>query len=428
MSTENMTSLIDSLQSLIEFDVYRDINKYGGENNDFYELAIRYLRDYPVQRNSFLDTLLVNVMPKQNYCQQIKISEIGYDKKNLPFIEIKNLTNIPLDLEDLRIKIISNENHQDITLNIKLNPKENYLVSLNKHLSNFNNILSETGRVILSDKNTVIDIVDFNELTLRYSYQNVNDTWGYCTPTPGDRNDMSLQEKHIYINEFMADNDKSVLSYNYEYCDWIELYNDHDEDLDISHYYVTDDYDDPYKWRIPQNTIIPAKGFIIIWADDLNNKEFLSTNFKLSKDGEEIAIFDPHGVFCIDSISFTKQKSDKSFGREEDGKDNWKRFESSTCGKTNSSTQQNTTNNILLFPNPIEYDLYLDFFEDIDSIISISVYNELGQLVLGPLNHSFEESNEIIHLKNLTFNNGVYLLTVRSDKLFVTRKFVVFVE
>jgi hypothetical protein len=103
------------------------------------------------------------------------------------------------------------------------------------------------------------------------------------------------------------------------FSDWIELYNDEASAADIGGYYITDDIAQPMRWQIPPGTVIPAKGFLLIWADDYNDvpgedyirnwwpnnipftTQWCHTNFKLDKDGEQIALFNASGVL-IDSM------------------------------------------------------------------------------------------------------------------------------
>ena len=84
---------------------------------------------------------------------------------------------------------------------------------------------------------------------------------------------LSAQTPQIYINEFLASNlttNPDMVDFG-DFSDWIELYNDEDTDVNIGGFYITDDFSIPTKWQIPPNTIIPAKGFYLIWTDDFND-------------------------------------------------------------------------------------------------------------------------------------------------------------
>jgi hypothetical protein len=62
-----------------------------------------------------------------------------------------------------------------------------------------------------------------------------------------------------------------------------------------------------------------AKGYLLIWADDKDEKQkALHTNFKLSAKGETLILSDKNGV-VIDNITFPKQESDISCKALSDG-------------------------------------------------------------------------------------------------------------
>ncbi|KPA10969.1 Spore coat protein CotH [Candidatus Magnetomorum sp. HK-1] len=136
---------------------------------------------------------------------------------------------------------------------------------------------------------------------------------------------LTQQFDNIVINEFMASNNKTIKDEDGDYSDWIELSNTGDQDIDIGGMYLTDNLTVPDKWQIPESTIIQSNGFILFWA---SGKNLLShTNFKLSKDGEEIALFDA-SKNKIDEIRYNSQSTDISYGRDHQG--NWIFFQTPT--------------------------------------------------------------------------------------------------
>ena len=116
--------------------------------------------------------------------------------------------------------------------------------------------------------------------------------------------------QEILINEFLASN---VIIYPEmydfdDYTDWIELYNPGDIPYSLDGFFLTDDLADPLKWKIPDGTLIESVGHLVIWADDYNESpgaiyirpywpwddfttQHYHTNFKLSKTGEQIGLF-----------------------------------------------------------------------------------------------------------------------------------------
>jgi hypothetical protein len=144
----------------------------------------------------------------------------------------------------------------------------------------------------------------------------------------------------LVINELMASNSKSITDPQGDYDDWIEIYNSGSYTVDLEGMYLTDDLNDPTKWRIHSNargetTIHPGR-YVIIWADGDTASAGLHANFKLSADGEEIALFGSDGSTLIDSVFFGEQVGDISFGRHPDGDETFRFLSSPTPGTENS--------------------------------------------------------------------------------------------
>ena len=93
----------------------------------------------------------------------------------------------------------------------------------------------------------------------------------------------------VWINEFVADNEGGLRTQAGVAADWIELANDGLDPVDLSGWHLTDRADAPTKWRIPHGTIIPAGGYLVVFADSsehsIPNSE-LHANFSLSAEGE----------------------------------------------------------------------------------------------------------------------------------------------
>jgi len=130
----------------------------------------------------------------------------------------------------------------------------------------------------------------------------------------------------VIINELMASNTSTLADPQGEFDDWVELHNVTDQDVDLTGHYLTDEPNNPRKWVFPAGTIIPANGYLIVWADeDGAATPGLHASFKLSADGEEIFLTDTDANFnaILDSISFGAQTTDRSYGRTATDADVW---------------------------------------------------------------------------------------------------------
>lgn len=79
--------------------------------------------------------------------------------------------------------------------------------------------------------------------------------------------DLSPAQK-ILINEFLALNNTTNRDNFGQYEDWIELYNPNSFSTSLSGYRLTDDPTNPNKWIFPDNIMIPAKGYLLVWASN----------------------------------------------------------------------------------------------------------------------------------------------------------------
>ena len=127
----------------------------------------------------------------------------------------------------------------------------------------------------------------------------------------------------LVINEVMASNSTTVHDAEGQYDDWIELHNAGDEPIDIAGMFLTDDVNEPTKWRLPLNepaaTTIPGQGYLIIWTDGDASDFELHANFRLDADGESIFLYAQDGLTVIDGFDFGRQFADMSYGRYPDG-------------------------------------------------------------------------------------------------------------
>ena len=156
---------------------------------------------------------------------------------------------------------------------------------------------------------------------------------------PGNGNDPPETGIIFCINEFLASNDAFNEDEFGGFDDWFELFNGTDAAINIGGMYVSDDLTDLTKWQIPDTepilTTVQPGAFLLIWADSEADQGVLHVDFKLSSGGEDIVITDLDGITILDSYTFGGQTTDISEGRQPDGIDNWKNFDTPTPGASN---------------------------------------------------------------------------------------------
>lgn len=121
----------------------------------------------------------------------------------------------------------------------------------------------------------------------------------------------------ILITEFMAINSNGLFDEDGDRSDWIELYNNTDNAIDLAGWYLTDNALQLKEWQFPSVTL--AKGaYMVVYASGKNRidpSENLHTNFKLSGSGEFLAVCEPDTTIShAYSPLYPAQQQDVSYG------------------------------------------------------------------------------------------------------------------
>ncbi|MEE2940185.1 MAG: lamin tail domain-containing protein [Planctomycetota bacterium] len=141
----------------------------------------------------------------------------------------------------------------------------------------------------------------------------------------------------VRINEIQADNRGTVADPFGQFDDWIELRNLTNETLDLTGFHLTDDPENPTKYRIPAGVSIGARDRLVFWADENGVQGPLHVNFKLAAGGEYVGLFGPEGLegVLLDQVHFPLQRPDTSLARIPDGRGPFRASAGPTPGAPN---------------------------------------------------------------------------------------------
>lgn len=145
-------------------------------------------------------------------------------------------------------------------------------------------------------------------------------------------------QRVVVINEILAHTDPP-------FEDAIELYNLTDKPVDLSGWYLSNKRSNPRKYRIPNGTVIPAKGYRVFyeWAGTRNPTGFNPTgtgdapDFTFSSaNGDEGVLMsaDTSGnlKFWMDTVSFEASANGIPFGRHPNGTGRFTTLQQQTFG------------------------------------------------------------------------------------------------
>ncbi len=224
----------------------------------------------------------------------------------------------------------------------------------------------------------------------------------------------------VFINEILSAKSKIRDEFG-DRDDYIELYNDEDEAVNVAGWFISDTPIAPKMYQIPTTdeelTTIQPKSYLILWADKEPHQGPLHTNFSLSKNGEFVVLskLDNYGELqTVDMVRFPALGEEETYSRFPDGSDNW--------------IVQNTTFDL---PNDDATDVeYQKISHNIyPTIVSEMIYieNHIGEIfriydVSGILHHSGSvlSQREMINLSQL--KTGIYIVVVGNERVKIMKK------
>ncbi len=170
---------------------------------------------------------------------------------------------------------------------------------------------------------------------------------GRADPTPPDI-------PPVVINEALTHTDLPQV-------DSIELFNPTANAAPIGGWFLTDDHDQPLKYCIPTNTVIPAGGFVVVTENEFNTGA--SNSFALGSLGDEVYLFSGDGTNITGyrhGFTFGAQVNGATFGRyvTSDGLEHFVTQEHGTLGSPNAGPKVGpiVINEIMYAPPPFGLD------------------------------------------------------------------------
>lgn len=186
--------------------------------------------------------------------------------------------------------------------------------------------------VVFSNKSgKILDSYSYNRMETDTSMARVPDGTGDFVvtnqPTPGYANNqsgvMAFQATQNYgkgaiiLSEAMNANVKSYADENGQYYDWIEVYNQSGQAVNLAGYALSTNAKNPAKWVFPDVSIGPGE-YKVVLASGRNvtdtQKKNLETNFGLSASGCSLFLFSPEAEL-IDKLQMGAGHADVSYGR-----------------------------------------------------------------------------------------------------------------
>ena len=236
----------------------------------------------------------------------------------------------------------------------------------------------------------------------------------------------------LVINEFMAKNITTIQDNANEFEDYIEIYNKSDASVYLGDKFLSDEFDHPSKWQMPDQ-YLAADGYLLVWADDAWEQGAMHCSFKLDGDKDEIYIFDNAGTYfsLIDSISFNSQTDDISMGRLPNGTGTFTILPVASPGSNNESTvnppETSNENQLVIFSNPSYQILNFNILiASLSAQTNVDLLNIEGQDILKIEDDYLVTGSYGFSINTSNFARGIYYLRAVFDQSVKIYRVVIF--
>jgi len=240
------------------------------------------------------------------------------------------------------------------------------------------------------------------------------------TPTPAASNSTSALYSDVCINEFQCTSDFGGPD------DWVEIYNRGSAAINLSGCFLSDDLTKPTKWTFPDNTILTAGAFLVIYEDALG--------FGFSSTGDEVIVLTAaDSTTGLDYFDYGSQTADHSQGRYPDGTSNWYFFDVTTKGLANvNSSAIKTTQNTLPteirlypnYPNPFNPVTTISYRLPVTSNLTIKVFDMLGNEIAVLVDGQCEAGYHSVNWSAGNLSSGFYFYRLTTGSVNKTGKMI----
>jgi len=141
------------------------------------------------------------------------------------------------------------------------------------------------------------------------------ESWPNLAPFEYEAYTVDFTLPPLRITEVLAVNNFTLSDNAGDYDDWFEIYNGGTKAINLQGMYVADLLNSNKMFELPSITIAGGD-YIVLWADNEIDEGPLHTNFRLTSEGESIALFETidHGNVLIHGWKFGRMSADISMG------------------------------------------------------------------------------------------------------------------
>ena len=141
--------------------------------------------------------------------------------------------------------------------------------------------------------------------------------------------DENSDPSQLVFNEIMIGNIDQYIDHSYNYGAWVEIYNPTLLNIQLDNLYITDNKEEPRKFRLPAGTgVIKGKGYKVLYFDHnsadgtFGDTAYKQVRFKLENKGGSLYLYDQSGN-QLASADYPECITRCSWARTQDGGEEW---------------------------------------------------------------------------------------------------------
>lgn len=282
---------------------------------------------------------LLNSLTVNN--EDIKINEIlpkndgnfMINHKFYGYVEIMNTSNHDIVLDNYYLSEDQNRLYKYKIPRTTLKPNQVFVIYMGNGKDTDHNYSSfelekKNGTVYLSNEKGIIDSVTYEDLPNGLAYIRIEDHYektsiispGYENTNKGVEQfyqEYRKKEKILFINEVMNNNRSYLPQNGYNFYDWIELYNNSEEEIHLKDYSIATS-NKGTKYTLPDVILKPHSYYVVMASGNshLSNQSYQHLDFKISE-VESLYLYQNNKV--IDSVMISNIPINYSYGRGDFG-------------------------------------------------------------------------------------------------------------
>lgn len=196
--------------------------------------------------------------------------------------------------------------------------------------------------------------------------------------------DEIVESGSLVINEMLASSDEAsgISDTDAEFDDWIELYNNTEQRINLSGLYLSDNIAEPLKWKFPYGTILDSDDYLIIWADEDSIQFGLHSNFKLPKSGGQIVLSNSDGT-TIDQVDYPEQTTNIAYARIPNGTGSFVKQLGTHAYNNEIISSNNEINSLAanIYPIPVNTEINIELSSS-SSAMKVRLFSLDGRVLL----------------------------------------------